>query len=76
MRPSKQCVQHLPMKHKGQGAHRGNKARANQLTTQVRASRRIRTPLLGLEVRIYLRQLDASAYMMIQLKYFLMTRLN
>lgn len=54
MRPTKQFVQHLPMKHNGQGALRGNKARANVLTTQVRVSRRIRTPLLGLVVKIYI----------------------
>lgn len=42
------------MKHKGQGALRGNKARTNVLKTQVRVSRRIRTPLLGLVVKIYI----------------------
>lgn len=54
LRPTKQFVQHLPMKHKGQGALRGNKACANVLTTQVRVSRPIRTPLLGLVVKIYI----------------------
>lgn len=63
LRPTKQFVQHLPMKRKGQGALRGNKARANVLTAQESKglSRRIRTPLLGACGKdLYRTHLDAS----------------